>query len=204
MNQYERMVAGLPYKAWTDGLPEARLRAKRLWTKYNALEPDDDASRAEILDELLGAHGKEPYIEAPFRCDYGSCIAVGDFFYANYGCTILDSAPVVIGSNVMFAPNVGIYTAGHPVHPEARCSGYEYARPITIGDRVWIGASSVVCPGVTIGADSVIGAGSVVTRDIPAGVVAAGNPCRVLREITDEDKNYYFRRLPFDVDWTKG
>ena len=204
MDERERMVAGLPYRAWKDGLPEARLRAKRLWTKYNSMDFEDEAGRAAVLDELIGKHGKHFYIEAPFRCDYGTYITLGENFYANYNCTILDIAPVTIGDNVMLAPGVGIYTAGHPVHPDARRSGYEYGRPITIGDDVWIGAHSVICPGVTIGAGAVIGAGSVVTRDIPANVVAAGNPCRVLRTITEEDKKYYFRDLEFDVDWTRA
>lgn len=204
MDERERMVAGLPYRAWKDGLPEARLRAKRLWTKYNSMDFEDEAGRAAVLDELIGKHGKHFYIEAPFRCDYGTYITLGENFYANYNCTILDIAPVTIGDNVMLAPGVGIYTAGHPVHPDARRSGYEYGRPITIGDDVWIGAHSVICPGVTIGSGAVIGAGSVVTRDIPANVVAAGNPCRVLRTITEKDKKYYFRDLEFDVDWTRA
>lgn len=204
MDERERMVAGLPYRAWKDGLPEARLRAKRLWTKYNSMDFEDEAGRAAVLDELIGKHGKHFYIEGPFRCDYGTYITLGENFYANYNCTILDIAPVTIGDNVMLAPGVGIYTAGHPVHPDARRSGYEYGRPITIGDDVWIGANSVICPGVTIGSGAVIGAGSVVTRDIPANVVAAGNPCRVLRTITEEDKKYYFRDLEFDVDWTRA
>lgn len=204
MDERERMVAGLPYRAWKDGLPEARLRAKRLWTKYNSMDFEDEAGRAAVLDELIGKHGKHFYIEAPFRCDYGTYITLGENFYANYNCTILDIAPVTIGDNVMLAPGVGIYTAGHPVHPDARRSGYEYGRPITIGDDVWIGANSVICPGVTIGSGAVIGAGSVVTRDVPANVVAAGNPCRVLRTITEEDKKYYFRDLEFDVDWTRA
>ena len=204
MDERERMVAGLPYRAWKDGLPEARLRAKRLWTKYNSMDFEDEAGRAAVLDELIGKHGKHFYIEGPFRCDYGTYITLGENFYANYNCTILDIAPVTIGDNVMLAPGVGIYTAGHSVHPDARRSGYEYGRPITIGDDVWIGANSVICPGVTIGSGAVIGAGSVVTRDIPANVVAAGNPCRVLRTITEEDKKYYFRDLEFDVDWTRA
>ena len=204
MDERERMVAGLPYRAWKDGLPEARLRAKRLWTKYNSMDFEDEAGRAAVLDELIGKHGKHFYIEGPLRCDYGTYITLGENFYANYNCTILDIAPVTIGDNVMLAPGVGIYTAGHPVHPDARRSGYEYGRPITIGDDVWIGANSVICPGVTIGSGAVIGAGSVVTRDIPANVVAAGNPCRVLRTITEEDKKYYFRDLEFDVDWTRA
>lgn len=188
MDERERMVAGLPYRAWKDGLPEARLRAKRLWTKYNSMDFEDEAGRAAVLDELIGKHGKHFYIEAPFRCDYGTHITLGENFYANYNCTILDIAPVTIGDNVMLAPGVGIYTAGHPVHPDARRSGYEYGRPITIGDDVWIGAHSVICPGVTIGSGAVIGAGSVVTRDIPSDSFAAGVPCRVIRRITESDR----------------
>ena len=123
---------------------------------------------------------------------------MGNNFFANYNCTILDVAKVTIGDNCQLAPNVAIYTAGHPVHPDTRNSGYEYGISVTIGDNVWIGGNSVICPGVRIGSNTVIGAGSVVTKDIPDWVIAAGNPCRVIREITEEDRRLYFRDKEFD------
>lgn len=135
--------------------------------------------------------GKQFTINAPFWCDFGYNIEVGENFYANYGCVILDGAKVTFGDNVFVAPNCGFHTAGHPLDVEQRNQGLEYAYPITIGDNVWIGAGVTVLPGVTIGNNAVIGAGSVVNRDIPDGVVAAGNPCRVIRRITDEDREKY-------------
>lgn len=179
MTQKERMLAGLPYKAWMDGLPEERARAQRACWEFNRLPPDARAERTALLRGLFGRTGEHLHIEEPFHCDLGYNIEVGEWFYANYNCVILDVCRVTIGDNVMFAPNVAIYAAGHPVHPAARNSGYEYGQPVTIGNNVWLGGNTVVTPGVTIGDNVVVGAGSVVTRDIPANVVAAGNPCRM-------------------------
>ena len=137
--------------------------------------------------------GKEFYIEPPFHCDYGYNISIGQNFYSNYNCTILDCAQVTIGNNVLFGPNVSLFTAGDPIHPAPRNEGIEYAFPITIGNNVWIGGGVIVNPGITIGDNVVIGSGSVVTKDIPSNVIAVGNPCKVLKEITDEDRNKYFR-----------
>ena len=137
-------------------------------------------------------------IEAPFYCDYGCNIVFGDNFYSNVHLTILDCAKVIFGHDVMIGPNVDIYTAGHPVHPETRCTEWEYAREVRIGDRVWIGGRSVINPGVTIGNDCVIASGSVVTKDVPDGVIVGGNPAKVIRKITEEDKKYYFKKLPYD------
>ncbi len=139
------------------------------------------------------------YIEAPFHCDYGKNIEVGDFFFVNYNCVILDVGKVTIGNNVQFAPNVSLYTAGHPIHPDSRNSGYEYGIGITIGNNVWLGGNVVVNPGVHIGNNVVVGSGSVVTKDIPDNVVAVGNPCRIIRKITEEDRKYYYKNLEFDV-----
>jgi len=139
----------------------------------------------QLIRRILGKAGGNIHIEAPFRCDYGWNIEVGNNFYANYNCIILDVGKVVIGDNVMFAPNVSILTAGHPIHPTPRNSGYEYGIPITIGDNVWIGGNVVVNPGVTIGNNTVIGSGSIVTKNIPDNVVAVGNPCQVVRQIDD-------------------
>ena len=136
----------------------------------------------------------------PLRCDYGYNIFLGEDVEINYNLTVLDVGRVRIGDRVLIAPNVSIYTAGHPIHPLSRRSGYEYGIDVSIGDDVWIGGSVTILPGVHIGSGSVIGGGSVVTKDVPAMVVAAGNPCRVLHPITEEDRNYYFQRRPFDVE----
>ena len=136
------------------------------------------------------------YVEPPFRCDYGYNIEIGDHFYANFNLTILDCAKVSIGNNVFIGPNVSLFTAGHPIHAHLRDQNYEWAREINIGNSVWLGGNVVINPGVSIGNNVVIGSGSVVTRDIPDDVFASGNPCRVIRQLTDDDKNYYYKKLP--------
>lgn len=200
MDHRTRMLAGLPYKAWLDGLPQARERARRLCYEYDHLPPERWGEREALLKELLGGTGQRLTVEPGFRCDYGSNITVGEDFYANFNLVILDVAPVTIGDHVMIAPNVSIYTAGHPLHPDSRNSGYEYGQSVTIGDDVWIGGSVVILPGVTIGRGAVIGAGSVVTKDLPANVVAVGNPCRVLRPIGERDLRIYYRDLEIDIE----
>jgi maltose O-acetyltransferase len=200
MNQKERMLAGLPYKAWMDGLREERTANKLRLQEYNGLPADDLVNRDSLIRKIIGKAGSNIWIEAPFYCDYGYNIEVGDNFYANFNCVILDVGKVIIGDNVMFAPNVAVYTAGHPIHPDSRNSGYEYGISITLGSNIWVGGNSVINPGVSIGGNTVIGSGSVVTKDIPANVVAAGNPCKIIRNITDGDRKYYFKNLLFDVD----
>ncbi|WP_294155568.1 sugar O-acetyltransferase [uncultured Clostridium sp.] len=200
MNQKERMLAGLPYKAWMDGLSEERIENRKRIYDYNLIRPDEQDKMDEQIKNILGRTGKNIFIEQPFHCDYGKNIEVGNNFYANFNCVILDVGKVVIGENVLFAPNVSIYTAGHPVHPDSRNSGYEYGIGVTIGDNVWVGGSVVINPGVKIGNNVVIGSGSVVTKDIPDNVIAAGNPCRVIREITEDDRKYYFKDREFDVE----
>ena len=200
MNQKERMLQGLPYKAWLDGLAEERLENKRKIYQYNNLQPDAFEKQDMLIKQILGKTGDNIHIEAPFHCDYGYNIEVGENFYGNYNLTILDVGKVIIGKNAQIAPNVSIYTAGHPIHPESRNSGYEYGIAVTIGDNVWIGGNVCIMPGVTIGRNVVIGAGSVVTKDIQDNVIAAGNPCRVIRPITLADRDYYYKDRRFDVD----
>ena len=200
MNQKDRMLAGLPYKAWLDGLSEERMENKKKIYEFNNCKPDERAKLDKLIRDILGKSGKSIHIEAPFHCDYGKNIEVGDNFFANYNCVILDVGKVIIGNNVQFAPNVSLYTAGHPIHPDSRNSGYEYGISITIGDNVWLGGNVVVNPGVHIGNNVVIGSGSVVTKDIPNNVISVGNPCKVIREITEEDRNYYYKNYEFDID----
>ncbi len=200
LNHKERMIAGLPYKAWLSGLEEDRVAVKKLIYRYNQIMPGEWDDMDALLRRILGKAGKDAYIEPPFHCDYGYNIEVGDTFYANYNLVILDVCKVRIGDNAMLGPNVAIYTAGHPIHPKTRNSGYEYGEPVTIGNNVWIGGNACIMPGVTIGDNAVIGAGSVVTHDIPANVVAVGNPCRPIREITEADRDFYARGKRFDVD----
>ena len=200
MNQKERMLVGLPYKAWLDGLAEERLENKKRIYKYNNLPPEAEKEQDALIKEILGKTGENVHIEAPFHCDYGYNIEVGENFFANYNLTVLDVGKVRIGKNAQIAPNVSIYTAGHPIHPDSRNSGYEYGIEVTIGDNVWIGGNVCIMPGVTVGDNVVIGAGSVVTKDIPDSVIAVGNPCRVVRAITDDDRDFYYRDRRFDVD----
>ena len=200
MTQKERMLANLPYKANLDGLKEDRLETRRKLYEYNNLPPEKWDTAPVLIKGILGKTGEKVHVNAPFRCDYGYNIEVGENFYSNYNLTILDVGKVRIGDNAVIAPNVSIYTAGHPIHPESRNSGYEYGIDVTIGDNVWIGGNVCIMPGVTIGNNVVIGAGSVVTKDLPDNVIAAGNPCRIIRAITDEDRDYYFKDRRFDVE----
>ncbi|MBR3464138.1 MAG: sugar O-acetyltransferase [Clostridiales bacterium] len=200
MDHKERMLANLPYKAWLDGLSEERLENKKKIYRYNHLEPGNPEEKDSLIKDILGKCGDYINIEPPFFCDYGYNIEIGENFFANYNFTVLDVGKVRIGENVQIAPNVSIYTAGHPIHPETRNSGYEYGIDITIGDNCWIGGNTCIMPGVTIGKNVVIGAGSVVTKDIPDDVIAVGNPCRVVRKITEEDRDYYYKDRKFDVD----
>ena len=200
MDQKERMLAGLPYKAWLDGLMEERLENQKRVYRFNLLPPDAFEEQDALIKEILGKTGERVHIMPPFHCDYGRNIEVGEDFFANYNLVILDVGKVKIGKNAQIAPNVAIYTAGHPIHPDSRNSGYEYGISVTIGDNVWLGGNVCIMPGVTIGDNAVIGAGSVVTKDIPSNVIAAGNPCRVIRPITEADRDYYYKDRKFDVD----
>ena len=189
MTEREKMSAGMLYNSMADkSLLNDRQKAKKLCREYNDADPLDMEKRTEIMSRILGKAGGNLWIEQPFLCDYSYNIEVAAHFYANYNLAVPDCAKVTIGDNVFIAPNVGIYTAGHPITADQRNSGLEYAYPITIGSNVWIGAGTHICPGVTIGDNVVIGAGSVVTKDIPPNTVAYGVPCKAVREITDEDE----------------
>lgn len=190
MTNRERRDAHMAYIS-DDSIMEEQRICRRKLQKLNFMDRSDFQGIQEIVKDLLGK-SEGAFINPPFYCDYGTHIEVGKNFYANYNCTILDVAKVKIGDNCLLAPNVAIYTAGHPIHPMSRNSAYEYGKEVTIGDNVWIGGNVVICPGVRIGDNVVIGAGSVVTRDIPDWSVAAGNPCRVLRPITDNDRRKLF------------
>ena len=181
-----------------------QLETKKAVKEYNAVMPFDMKKGMDCIARTGIKHKENIYFEPPFHCEYGNHIEVGENFYANVKCIMLDVGKITIGDNVLFGPNVSIYTAGHPIHPESRNSGYEYGIPVTIGSNVWIGGSCVILPGVSIGNNVVIGAGSVVTKDIPDNVCAAGNPCRVIREITDADRPFYFKDRRFDDEaWAK-
>ncbi|MFE4711911.1 sugar O-acetyltransferase [Paenibacillus sp. NPDC056722] len=194
MNEKEKARKGLLYDNNNDPLLiRERTYAKDLCHDYNQLRPSSINERKAVIKQLVGKAGKNFHIEQPFWCDYGYNIELGENFYANHNCVILDCAKVTFGDNVFIAPNCGFYTAGHPLDVEQRNQGLEYAYPITVGNNVWFGGNVVVLPGVTIGDNSVIGAGSVINRDIPSGVIAAGNPCKVIRAITEEDKKKYWK-----------
>ena len=197
MREYDKMVAGELYDPSDEELVAMRTRVRKLSKEYNDTTEDDAERRQELLHEMFGSHGPFIYCEPPVRFDYGKNTHVGDCFFANFNFVVLDVAPVNIGKQCFIGPNVSPATLVHPLLPcefrrvlqhVADLMDYEYAKPITIGDNVWLASNVTVCGGVTIGHDTVIGAGSVVTRDIPAGVFAAGNPCRVIRPLTEKDK----------------
>ncbi len=204
MREFDKMVRGELYNPADQELVTLRKRVRRLFREYNLSDEDDQELRISLLHSILGGHGKNYYSEPPIRFDYGINTTVGEDFFSNYNLVILDCAPVKIGKQCFIGPNVSLVT---PVHPLLACDrnmrtaadgktyDYEYARPIVIEDNVWLASGVIVCGGVTIGHDTVIGAGSVVTKDIPSGVLAAGNPCRVIRPITEKDK----LKMPFDL-----
>lgn len=183
MTEKEKMLKGDAYIASDPELVKDRQKARILTRLYNQTIETDDYTKNEILRKLLGSTGENVYIEPSFKCDYGYNIHLGENFYANFDCIILDVCEIKIGKNAMLAPNVQIYTAYHPIDPKLRISGIEYGSPVTIGDNVWIGGGAIINPGVTIGDNVVIGSGSVVTKDIPSNCVAVGNPCKVIKNI---------------------
>lgn len=181
-SEKEKMLAGVYYNACDEELIKEREYAQNLNFELNNIKPSEREKRQELLKKLIIAKGAF-HIESPFNCDYGYNIEVGENFYANYGCTILDCNKVKIGDNVLLAPNVQIYAATHPTNPTERLAGKEYAKQVIIGNNVWVGGGTIICPGVKIGDNVTIGAGSVVTKDIPNNVIAVGNPCKVVKNV---------------------
>jgi maltose O-acetyltransferase len=187
-SERDKMLAGELYDALDPDLTTRRRRARDLCKALNDSRDDQQAERARLIRELFGATGEGTWIEPPFYCDYGSNITLGDKVFFNFNCVVLDPAPVRIGSRVLFGPAVQVYTATHPLSAAGRATGLESARPVEIGSDVWVGGAAVILPGVRVGARSVIGAGSVVTKDVPEGVFAAGNPCRVIRALDETQR----------------
>ncbi len=183
ISEKQKMLSGQPYDPTDKLLTSERHQARAICKELNTMTDASNEERQTLLAKLFGACGESLWIEPPFYCDYGANISVGDNVFFNFNCVVLDPAPVQIGNHVLFGPAVQIYTATHPLDAVERRSGLESAAPIEIGSDVWVGGGAIICPGTKIGRGSVIGAGSVVTRNIPAGVFAAGNPCRVIRDL---------------------
>lgn len=183
LSEKEKMINGELYLAGDPQLVEERVNARRLTREFNVTLETENSKRESLLKQLFGSIGKAIYIEPTFRCDYGYNIHVGENFYANFDCVILDVCPVHIGVNCFMAPGVHIYTATHPLDPVERASGAEFGKPVTIGDNVWIGGRAVINPGVKIGHNVVIASGAIVTKDVPDNVVVGGNPARIIKEI---------------------
>lgn len=196
MTEQEKMKNGYLWEDDEENM-ELQARAKRLVQQFNALPPEDMDGRAALLPEIFGEVGENVWIVPPLSATIGKYVSIGEGTYANMNLTLIDDWKITIGKNVLIGPNVTISTTGHPIHPAHRADGM-YSFPVSIGDNVWIGANVIVLPGVTIGENSVIGAASVVTKDIPANVVAFGVPCKVYREINEHDAEYYFRDRRFD------
>ena len=188
MKEKNLMLSGKLYKAADDELKQDFLYARKITRQINLTAEDESEKRQLLFKQLFKSTGNNFYIEPPFHCDYGKNISIGENFYANYDCIIIDVCNVNIGNNVFLAPRVCIYTAAHPIDAEVRNTGLEYGKEINIGNNVWVCGNVVINPGVTIGDNVVIGSGAVVTKNIPSDVVAAGNPCKVIRKITGEDK----------------
>ena len=189
--EWEKMQDCEIYNDFDQDLFNRRVEAKKLFRIYNRTEDDETDKRSDIMRRLFKAVGKNVWIEPDFRCEFGKNISIGNDVYINFGCVILDCGQVKIGNQVLIGPNVGIYDANHALDAEERMDGALLPGKVTIGNRAWIGGGTIILPNVTIGDDTVIGAGSIVTHDIPSGVVAVGNPCHVLRKITDMDKVGY-------------
>lgn len=200
MTQYERMLAGLIYDPADEEIMADQIHFTDLLWEFNKLKPSDIEEKTKYMKEVFAACGDGCYIELPFRANWGGHhVHFGNNVYANSNLTLVDDGNIFVGDCVMFGPNVTIATANHPIEPSLRKRALQYNKDVYIGDNVWLGAGVIVVPGVHIGADSVIGAGSVVTKDIPEGVVAVGNPCRVLRTIGEHEREYFYRSER--IDW---
>ena len=200
MSSYDKMRSGKVYFCNDEELSTLQRACLERLYDYNNTRPSEFEKREKLLKELLAEVGEGCYIEPPLHANWGMHTHPANNVYANFNLTLVDDTDIYVGDSVMFAPNVVVATAGHPINPELRRRVAQYNLPVHIGNNVWIGAGAVILPGVTIGDNSVIGAGSVVTRDIPANVVAVGNPCRVMREIGEHDREYYYRDLKIDPD----
>lgn len=194
-NYLDFIQSGKMYNDLADTLIQTRQTTMRALLTYNNLYGTDEPARKKILSDLLGSVGESAFFELGFRCEFGKHIHIGERFYSNFDCILLDGAEIRIGDDVLFGPRVGIFTTNHAIDPEERAAGACYAKPVSIGNKVWLGANVTVNQGVTIGENTIIGSGSVVTKDIPANVIAVGNPCRILRTITEADKTDYFSTL---------
>ncbi len=199
MDTRERMKDGRLYFCTDEEIANEQLKCLDLLYDYNQTRPTEQPKRRELLKVLLAEVGENCYIEPPLHANWGRNTHLGSNVYANFNLTLVDDTDIYIGDSVMIGPNVTIATAGHPVDPELRRKVAQFNIPVRIGNNVWIGAGAVILPGITIGDDSVIGAGSIVTKDIPAGVVAVGNPCRVLRPIGDRDREFYYKDRKVDL-----
>ncbi len=193
MTDWEKMQAGMIYNDFDSDLFQRRVQAKKLFRAYNKTEDEEIEKRQNIMNELFKSVGNKVWIEPDFRCEFGKNIIIEDNVYINFGCVILDCAEVIIGANSLLGPNIGLYAANHSTDAEERINGGCYGKPIHIGKNVWLGGDVKILAGVSIGDDTIIGTGSIVTKDIPSNVVAVGNPCRVIKEITDADKTDYLK-----------
>lgn len=200
MTQYERMVKGLIYNPGDDEIMnEQRVYQDKLW-EFNRLKPTQLEEKQKYMREVFASCGENCYIEFPFHANWGGHhLHFGSDIYSNFNLTVVDDGNIFVGDKVMFGPNVTIATANHPINPELRAKGLQYNKDVYVGENVWIGANSVICPGVSIGSNTVIAAGSVVTKDIPEGVVAGGVPCKVIREISQRDREFFYKDEP--IDW---
>ena len=194
MTAWEKLLSCQMYNDFDDDLFQRRVAAKKLFRAYNRTEDDQTETRQKLISELFKSVGKNVWIEPDFRCEFGKNISIGDDVYINFGCVILDCAEVSIGANTLIGPNLGIYAPNHAIDAEERIQGGCIAAPVHIGRNVWLGGDVKILGGVNIGDNAIVGTGSIVTKDIPANVIAVGNPCRVLRQITEDDRTDYLKR----------
>ena len=201
MSMKDKMHAGELYLPGDEEIMKEQMKCLEKLYEYNATRPSEGAKREAMLKDMFAGIGKGCYIEPPFHANWGGHhVYFGEYVYANFNLTLVDDTYIYVGDHTMFGPNVTVATAGHPILPELRTQGYQYNAPVRIGQNCWIGAGSVIVPGITIGDNVVVGAGSVVTKNLPDNVVAVGNPCRILREVNDHDREYYFKERKIDYE----